>query len=106
MLAGARLKLALAGHAVKTVPETGWRSSKDGPLLRFAEKNFDVFVTIDQKMEREQDLRQFAIGFVVARVKSNRLEDFALILSDMRAVIAKVRPGQVIHLETPGSEGR
>ncbi len=58
----ARLKLALPGHAVKTVPETGWRSSKDGPLLRFAERDFDVFVTIDQKMEREQNLGQFAIG--------------------------------------------
>jgi predicted nuclease of predicted toxin-antitoxin system len=49
----ARLKRALLGHSVKTVPEAGWCNSKDGPLLKFAERNFDVSVTIDQKMQLE-----------------------------------------------------
>jgi hypothetical protein len=94
----ARLKREFAGHAVKTVPETGWRSSKDGPLLRFAEKNFDVFVTIDQKMEREQDLSRLAIGFVIARVRSNRLEDFMPIVADLRDAVNNAKTGEVIHV--------
>ncbi|SPE36884.1 hypothetical protein SBA6_600015 [Candidatus Sulfopaludibacter sp. SbA6] len=39
----ARLKRAFPGHAVQTVTETEWRTSKDGPLLTFAQKRFDVF---------------------------------------------------------------
>jgi hypothetical protein len=88
------------------VPETGWRSSKDGPLLRFAEKHFDVFVTIDRKMERENSLSALRLGFVIAGVRSNRLTDFQPILSDLAAAVARVKPGEVIHIDVPGISRR
>jgi len=102
----ARLKRELPGHAVSTVPEVGWRSSKDSQLLRFADKNFDVFVTIDQGMERENDLSAFRLGFVVASVRSNRLIDFQPILADLAAAIARVKPGEVVHIDAPGMSRR
>jgi len=51
--------------------EVGWKGRKDTEFLPEAERAFDVFVTIDQKMERENDLSQFQLGFVIVRVKSN-----------------------------------
>ena len=97
-----RLRHALPGHSVKTVTETGWRSSKDGDLLRLAANSFDVFVTIDQSMERQQNLSAIHLGFIIARVKSNRLVDFRPILSDLANAIGKVRPGEIIHIEARG----
>ena len=75
-----RLKHALPGHAVKTVPETGWRSSKDGQLLRLAAQSFDVFVTIDRSIEHQHNLSSFRLGFIIAHVQSNRLVDFQPVL--------------------------
>jgi predicted nuclease of predicted toxin-antitoxin system len=44
------VRLAFPGHAVACVTDTEWRSSKDPTLLGFAERNFDVFVTIDRTL--------------------------------------------------------
>lgn len=96
----ARLKRALPGHSVRTVPETGWRGSKDGELLRLAAKSFDVFVTIDRSMESQHDLGSFRLGFIIAHVKSNRLLDFQPVLSGLTEAIGKVKPGEVIHIES------
>ncbi len=42
------LRRELSGHEVRTVPEMGWASRKNGELLRLAvEAAFDVFVTMD-----------------------------------------------------------
>jgi hypothetical protein len=39
----AGVRRAFTGHEVKTVTQIGWRSSKDAPLLEFAETAFYVF---------------------------------------------------------------
>ncbi len=36
-----------AGHVVRTVPEHGWSGLRNGDLLREAETEFDVLVTMD-----------------------------------------------------------
>ena len=43
-----RLKGALVGHEVRTVPEMGWASNRNGDLLRLAEREFDIFLTVDR----------------------------------------------------------
>ena len=41
-----RLAKALKGHAVKTVPQMGWATIKNGRLLALAEKEFAVFLLV------------------------------------------------------------
>jgi hypothetical protein len=45
----------LQGHTVRTVPQTGWASIKNGKLLRLiaGSGKFDVFVTVDKNLPRE-----------------------------------------------------
>jgi hypothetical protein len=97
----ARLKKAFPGHAVQTVSETGWRSSKDGPLLSFAQDRFDVFITVDRKLETQNDLGKLRLGFIVARVPNNRLDVFAPIFEQLNAAAGKVRRGEIIHVLSP-----
>lgn len=71
----ARLARSLAAHSVTTVQKRGWAGVKNGKLLALAEKEFDVFVTVDRNLSRQQDLRSFAIAVVLIEARSNRLED-------------------------------
>jgi hypothetical protein len=47
------LKRELSGFEVRTVAETGWAGIKNGKLLRLAEAEFDVLVTADQNLSRD-----------------------------------------------------
>ena len=98
----ARLKRAFPGHAVQTVTQAGWRSVKDGPLLQFAQARFDVFITVDGKLEHETDLSRYKLGFIIVRVPNNRMESFLPIFEGLNASAAAVRAGEVIHIASPG----
>jgi hypothetical protein len=70
----ARFALSLVGHAVTTVPKRGWSGIKNGELLELAEKEFDVFVTVDRKLAAQQDLKRVRISVILIRARTNRLE--------------------------------
>jgi hypothetical protein len=93
----ARLRRAFPGHAVRTVTDPGWRSSKDAALLVFAEKTFDVFLSVDRRLSIENDLSQYRLGFVIATVPNSRLESFEPIFERLRQAAENVKPGEVIY---------
>jgi hypothetical protein len=70
-----RLAAELVWHEVKTVPQMGWAAKKNGELLKFAEVEFDVFLTVDSNLAFQQNLSQFNIAVLVLRAASNRLAD-------------------------------
>jgi len=45
-----RLAGDILGHDVRTVPESGWAALKNGELLARAEREFEVFVTVDRNL--------------------------------------------------------
>jgi hypothetical protein len=45
----------LPGHDVRTVSEMGWSGIKNGPLLHRAAQEFDIFLTVDQGIEHQQN---------------------------------------------------
>ncbi len=94
----AGVKAAFQGHSVKTVREISWRGSKDSALLAPAEKSFDVFVTIDRKLERQHDLTKLLLGTVVVHVPSNEIASYSPILPALLNAAAAVKPGHVIQV--------
>lgn len=54
-----RVKLLFSGHLAATVHDKEWAALEDGPLLALAQKEFDVLVTIDGGLERQQNLANF-----------------------------------------------
>ena len=68
----AGVKAAFPGHAVKTVSEMGWRSAKDHTLLALAEESFDVFVTIDQKLVQQHEVKKHKLGLVICASAQQR----------------------------------
>jgi ribosomal protein L30/L7E len=70
----------LTGHSVTTVQRRGWTGIKNGDLLRLAEREHDVFLTVDRQISVQQDLTTFNIAVVLIRSRSNRLQDIRLVV--------------------------
>lgn len=70
-----RFARTLSGHDVSTVPQMGWAGVKNGELMKLAEANFDVFVTVDRNLSYQQNLPRYDIALIVLRSVSNRYVD-------------------------------
>ena len=95
-----RLKGDLVGHVARTVPEMGWASKKNGELLLLAERDFDVFLTIDRNLSFQQDVEKFDVAVVVLVAKSNRHPDLQPLIPDLLAVLASVANRQSVSQTT------
>jgi hypothetical protein len=89
---------ALAGHTVSTVQGIGWAGTKNGALLKRASGVTDVLVTMDRKLEHQQDLSVLPFGVVVVGARSNRMADLLPVVPEMLAALERVRPGKVEHV--------
>ena len=49
------LRKDLPGHDVKTVGQAGWPGVENGALLRLAEVEFDVLLTVDRNLEYQPE---------------------------------------------------
>lgn len=95
-----RLASGLPGHEVRTAPEMGWADLDDGPLLDAMAERFDVLVTVDKSLPKQQRISDRPLAVVVLRAKTNRLADLLPHVPALRALLQNVRPGEVY--EIPG----
>ena len=84
---------------VLTVIERGWNGKKNGELLRLAEQEFDVFVTMDRNLEYQQNLRSFDLGIVLIAAKSNRRKDVEPLMPEVSRALDKVQAGELIVVD-------
>ena len=94
-----KLKNALSEHDVTTVPEAGWSGRKNGELLRLMIGKFDVFITIDNNLEYQQQLRDQSVSFIVLSAKNNKLESLLPLIPDVEVALMSILPGQVVKIE-------
>ena len=90
-----RFRSHIKEHDVRTVPEMRWAGSRNGDLLKMAAEEFDVFVTVDQNLYFQQNLRDLPIAVVVLRAASNRLPDLLPNVPTLQAALADLRLRQV-----------
>lgn len=69
-----RFRQHLPGHNVETTRERRWEKLENGVLIQAAaDDGFDVFLSIDKKLEREQNLRTLPLPVIVLDSVSNAL---------------------------------
>ena len=93
-----RLAKDLEGHEVKTVPQMGWAGIKNGELLALAEREFEVFITVDRNLSFQQHLPKFNIAVLVLHATSNRLADLKLLAPAILSRLSTLAKGQVEHI--------
>ena len=90
-----RLAREIQGHLVSTVPEMGGASFKNGELLKRAEREFDVFVTVDRNLAFQQNIPKFQIAVVLLHASSNRLAALKPLIPVFLDVVPSAPKGQV-----------
>jgi predicted nuclease of predicted toxin-antitoxin system len=93
-----RLVDELPDHEVQTAPQMGWADLDDGPLLDAMAERFDVLVTVDKSLPKQQRIDNRPLAVVVLRAKTNRLADLLPHVPRLRALIEDARPGQVFEI--------
>lgn len=93
-----RLSVELLDHEVRTAPQMGWADLDDGPLLDAMAERFDVLVTVDKSLPKQQRIDNRPLAVVVLRAKTNRLADLLPHVPRLRAVLENARPGQIYEI--------
>jgi len=91
-----RLQRDLPGHTVESVPLIGWAGIKNGVLLARANERFDVFITMDASMPKQQNLAKLRLAVIGLKAPSNRLADTRPLMPKVLAALPHVRPGKVV----------
>jgi hypothetical protein len=91
----------LEGHFVKTVPQMGWASLKNGKLLALAEKEFEIFLTVDSDLSFQQHLSKFNIAIIVLKTRSNRLKDLRAFLPEILKSLPTAKKGEALFISSP-----
>lgn len=71
---------------------------KNGDLLSLAEKEFDVFITVDRNLSFQQNLPEFNLAILVLHATSNRLADLKPLAPKILSMLPKLAKGQAEHV--------
>jgi hypothetical protein len=77
----------------------GWSGLKNGPLLRRAAQQFDVFLTVDQGVEYQQNLSALNLAIVVMVAQSNDIDDLRPLMPQVCAALEKISSGDVVRVQ-------
>ena len=73
---------------------------KNGELLRRAESEFDVWVTADQNIEHQQNLKQFDIAIVVLVASRNELEALLPLIPQLQRVLQVIQSHEIVYIHS------
>ena len=66
-------------HEIWTVQDVGLKGLKNGELLRAAAEHFDVLITVDRRMQFQQNLLQLDLALIVLIAKPCRYAQLKLL---------------------------
>ncbi len=96
-----RFRNSFPGHDCQTARYAGLAGLENGELLDAAETaKFDVFLTVDQGIEYQQNLAGRKIAILIFRTKSNRLRNLLPLVPACLAKIETIQPGQISKIES------
>lgn len=76
----------------------GWHTLKNGQLLRTADGEFDVLVTVDRNMEFQSSLKGLKLAVIVVVAGSNRREDLIPLVPQIEEAAERIDPGTFIRI--------
>lgn len=81
----------LTGHEARTVTQAGWSGVENGELLRLAAQAYDVFLTIDQRLDQEQQIPS-RLAVIVLKASTNRIESLRPLIPDLLNALKSSKP--------------
>jgi len=96
-----RLAGEIAGHDVKTVEDMRWKGVRNGRLLSLCEKEFDVFITVDQNLPHQQNLAALNIAVLILAAPTNKLSDLKRLVPMILAELPIAKRGRATTIKYP-----
>ena len=96
-----KLKGALPGHEVKTVPEMGWAGIENGELLPLIEAKSDASITIDGNMRYQQNMSGHSFALIVLKARDNTIEILLPLMPQVLAALPSLVPEQIVRIAAP-----
>jgi len=93
------LRKLLAGDECHTEQEMDWKSIRNGELPALAEGKFDLFITADQSLAYEQNLRGRQIA--ILELSTNKLRAIEAAAAQLRDAVATMSGTEFRRLEIP-----
>ncbi|MEM1271101.1 MAG: hypothetical protein AAGI08_13755 [Bacteroidota bacterium] len=92
-----KLRLAFSTQlTVETVRYRGWNGLKNGELLRAAEADFDVLVTVDKGLCHQQNVGERDIAVVVLDANGTTYSDLVGLVAEAERACHQSTPGRVV----------
>ena len=86
----------LIGFDCDTVGHLGWRGTKNGELLRRAEKaGFDVLITLDGDMAAEQNMSGRRIAVLVLKPREQGKQPLTELAGRAASTLPSLVPGEI-----------
>lgn len=85
----------LPGHRTETTHARRWSDLDDGPLLNAAEHQYDAFITMDQNLRFQQNLRGRRLRIVIIRARRNTLPILAPLAPEVLVALSEMREGEL-----------
>ena len=89
------LKPEFSGHDVSTIEEAGLKGLTNGDLLSAASGRFDVFVTVDQNLQFQQNLKDFDIAVLLLKGRLSTYPVLKPLVPQALEIIEQIEPGTV-----------
>jgi hypothetical protein len=82
---------------MRTAQEMGWGDLKNGLLLAKTELEFDIFLTTDQNLQYQQNVRREKLSIVV--VPTNYWPEIKAHAGEISAALASLKAGAFVELK-------
>jgi hypothetical protein len=93
-----KLKRDLADHEVLSVTERGWSGIENGELLKLAQAEFDVFLTVDQNLKYQQNLASFNLALILLIARNNGRRALLPQMPEVRRELENIKPGDFVRI--------
>jgi len=90
-----RFSFELAEHDVKTVSFMEWNALQNGALLKQAEQEFEIFVTVDVNIRFQQNLANIDLAVIILRPIRNKLRFLIDLTPQIKDVLITINSGDV-----------
>jgi len=89
------LAAELTGHKVSTVTALGWKGLKNSELLRRAQGQFDVLLSMDRNLEFQQNIAKYELAILLLQAPSNRMVHLRPLVTGIQAALMSIRAGEL-----------
>jgi hypothetical protein len=83
-----KLEFSDTNHKVFTVKDMLWTGKKNGELLKlFSENSFEVFITLDKNLEKQQNIAKYNFPIIIINALNNKIETLLPFMAQLKKIL-------------------